>query len=360
MHQTLPKNTAFRIGFPLLYGSAIYILILLVFENFNTLLESFFNKEWIFTVFLTYLSSELIHMLSKFIALKFSFRKSIRKYIIAQLVSTLSAEILLVLISIHVYFTWLEGFSVYFTELKIFEIFFIFSVLLYNLFIFSYLFLHEENTIQHEQEIESLRKSEYQIQALKNEIEPDLFYIIMESLILYIQKNETISNEMIGRLSEFYRYRLENKHNELIKMRHEKLAAENLLCLLNYVYPDSIYFRFEERPEFDDYLIVPLWLQKILFTILKCNILSPVQKFNISIDFKDDSLVLKHDKREKLLISEAQEIQKISSEIEFYTHKKISIENQSNEVSITIPLFNEGATVEEMPDKNELNQSVKK
>jgi LytS/YehU family sensor histidine kinase len=228
------------------------------------------------------------------------------------------------------------------------------------LFIFSYLFLHEENIIQHEKEIESLRKSEYQIQALKNEIEPELFYIIMESLILYIQKNETISNEMIGRLSEFYRYRLENKHNELIKMRHEKLAAENLLLLLKHVYPDSISFTFADSPEYDEHLIVPLWLQKILFTILKCNILSPVEKFNISIDFRDNSLVLKHNKREKLLISEAQEIQKISSEIEFYTHKKISVENQLNEVSLTIPLFNEGPSVEEMPDKNELNQSVKK
>lgn len=339
MKQKLPKNPLFRILFPVLYGSVLYIMILLVFENFHAAFESFFSKEWLFTVILSYLSSEVLHYISSFLAKRMTFSTKIAKYIIAQLATTVVAEFLLVFIGIHFYFTQFEGFSIYSTELIVFELFYIFSALLYNLFVFSYLFLNEENTIENEQEKEFKRKNEFLIQAVYNEIDPDVLYAAMESLLVNIYKDERVSIEIINRLSLFYRYRLENKFNELIPANEERKALENLLQLFNYIHSGSIEYEFKENPKDKDYLLMPMWLQKIVLTVIRCNIISPIDKFKISLDFDENNLILKHKWREKLLISEADEIHKISGDFDFYTKRKIEMKYSDEMVFLIIPLF---------------------
>ncbi len=339
MKRKLPKNYLFRVAFPLFYGTVIYILILLVFENFDAVLESFFNKEWLFTVLLTYLSAELLHFFSIFLSKRLKIADKIVKYIVFQIGITILAEFLLVFIAIHIYFTRVEGFSVYFAELVVFELFYLFSVLLYNLFIFSFLLLNEENTLQNEQEEALTKKNEYLIEALKTEMDPDVLYTVMESLLIYIHTDENASVDMINRLSELYRYRLENKYHELIPVNQERLAIENLLHLFNDVYTGSIGYDFPEKPEGDKYLILPVWLQKIIFTVLKCNIISPMDKFVLSFDYQENSLVIKHSYREKILCSEEAEIMKYASDFKFYTNRLIKIQTDDEYVTLTIPLY---------------------
>ncbi len=352
MTQKLPKNRLFRILFPVLYGSVLYILILLVFENFNAAFESFFNSEWMFTVILSYLTSELLHQISWFLSNKLTFANKIAKYIISQLVTTIIAEILLVYIAIHFYFTMVEGFSVYSTELTVFELFYVFSALLYNLFIFSYLFLNEESTIQYEQETEFKRKNDFLLQSVHNDIDPDVLYAAMESLLVYINKDERIAADIINKLSLHYRYRLENKFNELITVNEERNVLENLVQLFNYIHSGSIEYEFNEDPNENESLIMPVWLQKIILSVFKCNIISPIDKFKISINLKDNSLILKHSWREKLLLSEANEINKISGNFEFYTKRKIDIHNDNEWVTLTIPIFLPNIEDDEEMDKN--------
>ena len=360
MTQHLPQNYIFRLLFPLLYGSIIYILILLVFENFNAVLESFFSREWLFTITLSYMSSEMLHLVSVILSKKLNFPANITRYIVIQLSATLIAEVILVLVSIHIYFTIFEGFSVYFTELVIFEVFYLFSALLFNLYIFSFLFLNQENTIQDELESEMIRKNEYSLQALRNDIDPDVFYSVMESLLIYLDKDEKACIDIVNRLSALYRYRLENKFTELIGLKYEKHALSNLLQLFNYIYSGSIIYTFENKPEEKKYQVPPVWLQKIILAIFKCNLISPIVKFNISIDCQKDILVLKHTGKEKLLVSEKDEIEKLSEEFKFFTNRKIEMRFDYEMVILAIPVLNSESVDENPFVENELlNETLK-
>jgi hypothetical protein len=136
-----------------------------------------------------------------------------------------------------------------------------------------------------------------------------------------------------------YRYRLENKFSELIPVNKEREALENLVFLFNSIYSGAIEFEFPDRPDDKDYLIISVWLQKIILIVLKCNIITPIDKFRISIDFADKSLILKHIWREKLLLSEGDEIEKIADDFHFYTKRRIEIQFDNELVTIIIPLF---------------------
>ncbi len=339
MKQKLPKNHLFRIFFPLIYGSVLYVLILLVFENFQGAFDSFFSSEWLFTIGLSYLSSEMLHLISVLLSKKIHFTKSISNYLIIHLSVSIVAEFMLVFLAIHLYFTLVEGFSVYLVELKVFELFYIFSVVLYNLFVFSYLFLNEENTLQNIQENEYNLKNEFQIKAVQDEIEPDLLFAAMESLLIYIRKDTDLSTDIVDRLSKLYRYRLENRYNELIPAKDEIKIMEELIRLYNYLFPDSIEYVIRQIEHYKEYLIVPLWLQKIILTIFKCNILSPLVKFYLSIDIKNNKLVIEHSRREKLLFSETDEINKISDDFKFFTERKIEIIQEKETLKLIVPLF---------------------
>ncbi|MBP9925698.1 MAG: histidine kinase [Cyclobacteriaceae bacterium] len=239
MNRLFIHQPLFRILSAPVVGLMVYLLILLLNNDFTDLKNIFSSAEIYVCIGLAYLSLESMR-LTLFISEKWLARQVFRRRILLQFVSTLTISLLLIALSIHFYYTWVIGFSISPGELSLFLSIYGAIGLLYNVLFFSNYYLNRENTILIQQEKKLQEKLDADFIAFRNEINPDLLYESLENLILTLQHNVDHAEEQIDYLAGIYRYSLINRHKELISLDEELQAAQQLINLLNYKYQNQL------------------------------------------------------------------------------------------------------------------------
>lgn len=239
MNRLFIHQPLFRILSAPVVGFMVYLLILLINNDFTDLKNIFNSAEIYVCIGLAYLSLESMR-LTLSISEKWLARQIVRRRILFQFVSTLTISLLLIALSIHLYYIWVIGFSISPSELSLFLSIYGVIGLLYNVLFFSNYYLNRENTMLIQQEKKLQEKLDADFVAFRNEINPDLLYESLENLILTLQHNVDHAEEQIDYLAGIYRYSLINRHKELISLEEELQAAQQLINLLNYKYQNQL------------------------------------------------------------------------------------------------------------------------
>jgi hypothetical protein len=239
MNRLFIHQPLFRILSAPVVGLMVYLLILLINNDFTDLKNIFNSAEIYVCIGLAYLSLESMR-LTLSISEKWLARQIVRRRILFQFVSTLTISLLLIALSIHLYYIWVIGFTISPSELSLFLSIYGVIGLLYNVLFFSNYYLNRENTMLIQQEKKLQEKLDADFVAFRNEINPDLLYESLENLILTLQHNVDHAEEQIDYLAGIYRYSLINRHKELISLEEELQAAQQLINLLNYKYQNQL------------------------------------------------------------------------------------------------------------------------
>ncbi|MDZ7649873.1 MAG: hypothetical protein U5K54_23550 [Cytophagales bacterium] len=179
MNRLFIHQPLFRILSAPVLGLMVYLLILLINNDFTDLKNIFSSAEIYVCIGLAYLSLESMR-LTLSISEKWLARQILRRRILFQFVSTLAISLLLIALSIHFYYTWVIGFSISPSELSLFLSIYGVIGLLYNVLFFSNYYLNRENTILIQQEKKLQEKLDADFIAFRNEINPDLLYESLE------------------------------------------------------------------------------------------------------------------------------------------------------------------------------------
>jgi hypothetical protein len=233
MNRLFIHQALFRILSAPVLGVMVYLLILLINNNFSELESIFSGAEVYVCISLAFISLEAMRFTLS-VSEKWLGKQNIRRRIIIQVVATLGISLLLVTLSIWTYYNYVVGFAISTNELYIFLAIYGAIGLLYNALFFSNFYLNRENTLLIQQEKKLREKLESDFVSFKNDINPDLLYESLENLILTLQHNVDKAEEQIDYLAGIYRYGLINRHKELISLEEELEAAEHLIKLLNY------------------------------------------------------------------------------------------------------------------------------
>ena len=346
MKKIFINNIVFRIVTPPIYGTIVYILILLVFDTLDQLTVSFFGREVLLTIILTYFLSESMRLGIIWLDKLYPVRRNFGVRISLQLISGAAICSFVVISSlVSIYFFFFEGyttFSSFSTELITLNIIFILTSIFYNMLYFSIFFLNQQNEVQLERETTLRENLEFELQSFKNEINPELLYGSLETLISLVHKNPQMSEEFIGHLSEVYRYKLDNKHNELAYLGDELKSVQNLLYLLNLRYSGNIKFNVNIPEEVLSYKIVPGTLQVIMENSVLYNIVSDIQPLEIDCVLKKDNYLVIKNKLNKRLYREPikyNRIENIKKAYTYYTDRPLEEKIVNGNFFVTIPLL---------------------
>ncbi len=300
MKKLFIHNPIFRICSPLVYGVLVYLLILLVNNNVNELTGIFSNKELYVCIGLSYLSMESLRLSIIYLiplVKRFSFR--LRTFI--QSFFSLVISLAVIYAGVFAYFRWVEGFSVSLNELQIFFVIFGFTALLYNVLYFSNDYLFRENTQLVERENRLREKVEADFATFKNEINPDLLYESMESILQTLHHDIHATEEQIDLLAGVYRYQLMNRDKELVNVADELNALNNLRYLLNFRYGQQIHLSLKLDSLGEAY-VVPGSLLAAMDTVVRNTLLSNWAPLRLVLYLEDDGyLVLQHKLNDKLI-----------------------------------------------------------
>ncbi|UII20680.1 histidine kinase [Fulvivirga ligni] len=319
-------NALFRILVPPFYGILIYLLILLINNNVDQINEIFTGQEVYVCIGLTYIVSEtlrlLIILLDRFYSVTIDSQR-----IWIQFLLGLAVSVIVVSISISAYFEYILNFSITQTQLIIFNIIYAVSSLIYNLLFVSNDFLHRQNLDKIKQEEMLTETIEAELLKFKNEVNPELFYDALETLITLVHKNAEEAEDYIDRLSLVYRYILGHRKIELSSVSDEVNAAQNIIHLLNFKFNQCITFKTDLPPQSGNMPMVPGVLASLIETVIRNSIINKFKPMQIELSLETDDgyFILQHKLNDKLIISEnrSQIFKQMQNAYGYYSEKPV-------------------------------------
>ncbi|TRX55975.1 hypothetical protein FNH22_17585 [Fulvivirga sp. M361] len=343
MKKIIIHNAFFRLFTPVFYGMLVYLLILLINNDLSQIGSTFTNQEVYVCIGLAYLLSEALR--GSAILARHFFDNNMKNQITAQVMGGLLLSILVISITISVYFKVAYDFSITESQLIIFNMIYGTSSLLYNLLYFSNVYVHKQNVRMLENENVKRESIESELSDFKNEVNPQLLYESLETLITLIHKDVDEGEEYIDHLSSVYRYILSHRKVELSTLNEEYKAVKNIVYLLNYLYDDQISLKIVFNDKYNTTPLVPGTLPNLVELIVRSTIINKFQplKIEIVIEDQDGYLVLQHQLNERL--SKPDNFNDIFESIQksytFYSDKPVMQVKAYDFSYIKIPLLEE-------------------
>ncbi|WP_299122947.1 histidine kinase [uncultured Tenacibaculum sp.] len=323
----------FRLLSPVFSGAVIYLLILLVNNNVSQLQEQFLGEELYVCIGLSYIVQEFSRILL-ILFKKVPKLESILLNIGLQIIVSLFLCIVIVSVSITVYYKQVLGFSPNSEELWLFNSVFSVVTLIYILLFISNQYLHKTNTekLFKEQEIKQIIETDFI--DFKQGINPKLLFESLEVLLILIEQEKNKADDFIDYLATIYRYILSSNKKQLVAIEEEIEIVNELINLFNYLPYRNIVLINEIASNF---LTVPKSLLFVIEQIVRTTITSSLT-LEISLKEEENYWVIEYSPNDKITTQfKPENLKEIERVFSIYSTSEIQIEETSAMRKILLP-----------------------
>jgi sensor histidine kinase YesM len=222
-----------------------------------------------------------------------------------------------------------------FPSMKVAYIFMILSLILGN----SILFFKNWKASAIQQEELKRAHLALQYQSLKDQVRPHFLFNSLSSLVTLINTDTGKATQFVHKLSDVYRYVLEQRENELVPVKEEVQFLEDYIYLQKIRFGESL--QVQIKLDLDQKrMMIPLSLQMILENAIKHNEVSADHPLVIDIFSNDKNQVVIQNKllkKEVLEDSPGMGIENLRKRIAFFIQEPLLIEEEKELFKVTIP-----------------------
>lgn len=217
----------------------------------------------------------------------------------------------------------------------------------------------QENKVKEQKIIAGTASAKFE--SLKNQIDPHFLFNSLNVLSSLIEENPDNAQRFTTSLSKIYRYVLEQKDKELVSVAEELSFAKTYMNLLKMRFENSLFYELPDTISNPEAKVVPLSLQLLLENTVKHNVVSEQRPLHIRIIDKGDYLVIQNDFQKKEVLQDRQGVglQNIINRYSIITSRKVLIEQNEKEFSVSIPILTKQISVMETNNSNEQNMYLK-
>ncbi len=190
-----------------------------------------------------------------------------------------------------------------------------------------------------------------QFEVLQNQMSPHFLFNSLNTLSTLIAEDGDLAIGFTEKLSEVYRYILQNKEKEVVQLGAELEFAKNYIFLLKIRYPENLKANFNVDPEHYDQSIAPLTIQILLENAIKHNKISKSHPLEIDIYIdKDHAIVVKNNLQKKNVIEKSTKtgLANIKKRYAYFGYDSIKIKSTAQDFLVAIPLFHIKNDTEQM------------
>ena len=151
---------------------------------------------------------------------------------------------------------------------------------------------------------ESLKREKLALQyeALKNQVNPHFLFNSLNTLSGLIGKDDAKATLFVKQLSDIYRYVLEHKDREVVRIDTEMKFVENYINLMKIRFGDNLIVN-TNIPKICSAKVIPLSIQMLVENAIKHNIVSAEKPLTINITKEgDDKLRISNNIQKKSTI----------------------------------------------------------
>ena len=179
-----------------------------------------------------------------------------------------------------------------------------------------------------------------QYETLKSQVNPHFLFNNLNALTSLISANPDKAIDFVKKLSEVYRYILDQKDHELVDLDTELQFVESYIFLQKIRFGSNLEIQTEVNVR--NVKVIPLSVQMLVENAIKHNEISDRKPLSIRIFTHNDQYLVIENKLQKKNGSEGNGtgIQNISDQYEFFTDKRVLISFNSEKFKVSIPLLN--------------------
>ena len=178
-----------------------------------------------------------------------------------------------------------------------------------------------------------------QYETLKSQVNPHFLFNNLNSLTSLISSNPEKAIDFVKKLSEVYRYVLDQKNHELVSLETELKFVESYIYLHKIRFGENLEVQIDVDAK--NFKVIPLSVQLLVENAIKHNEISDKKPLSIRLYTNDDQHLIVDNVLQKKSGSEGSGmgIQNISDRYGFFTDRKVLITFNSERFKVSIPLL---------------------
>ncbi|WP_420316296.1 sensor histidine kinase [Ekhidna sp.] len=181
-----------------------------------------------------------------------------------------------------------------------------------------------------------------QYEVLQNQMSPHFLFNSLNTLTTIIPEDPDVAVKFTEKLSQVYRYILQNKDRELVSLKEEMDFVESYLFLLLMRYPNNLSFQFNIDKQYLMLTIPPLTLQMLVENAIKHNVVSKAKPLHIEIYIENGkSVVVKNNlqPKESLEKSTKTGLENIRKRYSILGDREIDVITSTSNYMVAVPLI---------------------
>lgn len=190
-----------------------------------------------------------------------------------------------------------------------------------------------------QQEILKREQLALQYETLKSQVNPHFLFNNLNSLTSLISANPDKAIDFVKKLSEVYRYVLDQKNHELVSLETELKFLESYLFLEKIRFGTNLEIKIDV--DLKNFKVIPLSLQMLIENAIKHNEISDKKPLQIKVYSSENQYLTIENQLQKKTGSEGNGsgIRNISDQYKFFTDRQVTISFNNDRYKISIPLL---------------------
>lgn len=178
-------------------------------------------------------------------------------------------------------------------------------------------------------------------EVLKNKVNPHFLFNSLNTLSSLIERKPELGSDFVKKLSDIYRYVLEQSDKELIPLDVEMKFVEDYIFLSKIRFGNALTFR-SNMPANTNIQVVPLGLQTLIENAIKHNIISDDMPLLIEMSIENDFIVLKNNNQKKNIIMPERKphgLDNLRNRYKYHTDLLIKITESDEFFTVRLPII---------------------
>jgi LytS/YehU family sensor histidine kinase len=178
-----------------------------------------------------------------------------------------------------------------------------------------------------------------QYETLKSQVNPHFLFNNLNSLTSLISSNPGKAIDFVKKLSEVYRYVLDQKDQELVRLETEMEFVNSYIFLQKIRFGENLEVQIGKFPK--NVLVIPLSIQMLVENAIRHNEISDRNPLKIHINSDDKPYLTIENRLQKKSGSEGTGLglQNIVDRYAFFSEKKVIISEGQEKFAVSIPLL---------------------
>ncbi len=242
-------------------------------------------------------------------------------------------KLLLGIIDLHEVCTW----GIY-TEYLVMNL--IIAIIVGTLYETVFFFEKWKDAIKQNEELKN-QQIRTQFEVLQNQMSPHFLFNSLNTLTTLISENQDLALAFTEKLSDVYRYILQNKQRELVTLSEELQFVKDFIYLLKIRFPENLNVDFSIPEKCLKMHIAPLTLQMLIENSIKHNVISKAHPLSVDIYITEGRIVVRNNLKLKQVLDKSTKtgLENIRKRYEYLSESTIEVTETTNSFIVSVPLI---------------------